>query len=314
MISLALAFFMCLLLSVFFNAAEMAFVSTNKLKLRELSDKGDFPARVVLHLYHYPQRFLTTLLVCNNVVNLAGTAVFTVMLQVYLGIANEWVVTAILAPVLIVFGEMVPKDYGRLQSRQFLLRHSYLLDIISRLFYYPTLLILKAVDFFLGPFGMTTRKSIFVDEEEFHLLIEESAKSGVMTHHEKQLIDTILNFERTHVELVMVGVDKISKVPLTGKVADVKDIARRTGAKMVLIYEEIPTLIVGMIYVFDLLFDENDNQGLKNYLRSPIFLSRKTSVEKAFLTLQQKRQSFAVVTDDHGEVIGAVPIERLLAV
>ncbi|MBI3313135.1 MAG: DUF21 domain-containing protein [Candidatus Omnitrophica bacterium] len=314
MISLALAFFMCLLLSAFFNAAEMAFVSTNKLKLRELSDKGDLPARIVLHLYHYPQRFLTTLLVCNNVVNLAGTAIFTVMLQIYLGIANEWIVTAILAPVLIVFGEMVPKDYGRLQSREFLLRHSYLLDIISRLFYYPTLLILKAVDFFLGPFGVATHKSIFVDEEEFYVLIEESAKSGVVTHHEKQLIDTILNFERTHVEAVMIAVDKVPKVPLVGKIADVKETARRTGSKMVLVYEEIPSLIVGMIYVFDVLFEENSDQVLKNYLRSPIFLSRHTSIEKAFLMLQQKRQSFAVVTDNDGEVIGAVPIERLLAI
>jgi CBS domain containing-hemolysin-like protein len=81
---------------------------------------------------------------------------------------------------------------------------------------------------------------------------------------------------------------------------------------MVLVYEEIPSIIVGMIYVFDLLFEEDEKKGLKNYLRAPIFLPRSTSNEKAFLTLQEKRQSFALVTDMKREVIGAVPIERLL--
>lgn len=314
MIVLILLFVVCLVLSAFFSASEMAFTSTNKLKLRELADKGNKPAQGIMRLYDYPQRFLTAILINNNLANLTATAVLTVALQNYFGIANEWVVTAILAPVLIVFGEMVPKDYGRLQSREFLLRHSTLLGILSRLFHYPILAVLKAVDLFLGPLGAATHKSIFVDEEEFHLLIDESAKSGVVSLHEKQLIDTILNFERIHVESAMIAVDKIPKVPLIGRVGDVKEIARRTGSKMVLVYEEIPTLIVGMLYVFDLLFEERDDQNLKNYLRSPIFLSRTTSIEKAFLTLQQKRQSFAVVTDDDGEVIGAVPIERLLAI
>ena len=152
-----------------------------------------------------------------------------------------------------------------------------------------------------------------MNEEEFRSVIEESTKSGIVAPHEKKLIDTILDFERIHVESVMIPVDKISKVDITAKVGDVKVLARRTHQKMLLVTEEIPTLIVGMIYVFDLLFEKNDEQGLKNYLRSPIFLPRNTSIEKAFLTLQHKRQSFAVVTDAHGEVTGVVPIERLLA-
>ena len=176
------------------------------------------------------------------------------------------------------------------------------------------MVILKGVDFVLRNFKSKPRQSIFVNEEEFRSLIEESTKSGVVAPHEKRLIDTILDFERIHVESVMIPVSKVSNVSITGKVGEVKEIARRTQARMILVYEEIPSLIVGMIYVFDLLFEENDKQGLKNYLRSPIFLPRNTSIEKAFLTLQEKRQSFAVVTDMRREVVGVVPIERLLVV
>ena len=76
--------------------------------------------------------------------------------------------------------------------------------------------------------------------------------------------------------------------------------------------EEIPSIIVGMIYTFDILFEEDANKPLKDFLRAPIFLPNSTSIEKAFLTLKHKRQSYAVVTDARGEAVGAVPIEKLL--
>ena len=90
--------------------------------------------------------------------------------------------------------------------------------------------------------------------------------------------------------------------------------AHQTGSRIILVYEEIPTLVIGMIYVFDLLFDEDESKGLAEFLRSPIFLSRETSLEKAFLTLQERRQSFALVTDARREVVGVVEIEKLAAI
>ena len=106
-------------------------------------------------------------------------------------------------------------------------------------------------------------------------------------------------------------VEKVAKVEIAQPCAAVREIARKTQSRMVLVYEEIPSIIVGMIYVFDTLFEEDEQRPLQSYLRAPIFVPRNMSIEKAFLTLQQKRQSFAVVTDSYGEVIGVVPIERL---
>lgn len=314
MITLAIVFFLCISFSAFFSGAEMAFVSSNKLKLRELADAGSRGAQRILKLHQHPHRFMTTILIANNIVLVSATAIFTIWLNLKFGIENEWLVTAVMAPILIIFAEMVPKDYCRLRSHAFLLKYAGWLDALSSLFHYPTTIILTAVDAFLSPLGTKAApKSIFVDEEEFRSVIEESVKAGIVAPHEKKLIDTILDFERIRVESVMIPVDKVPKVDITAKVGDVKALARRTQQKMVLVTEEIPTLVVGMIYVFDLLFEKDDDLGLKNYLRSPIFLPRNTSIEKAFLALQHKRQSFAVVTDAQGEVIGVVPIERMLA-
>ncbi len=314
MISLIFFFLLACFLSAFFSVAEMAFVSMNRLRFRELADSGNRPAQTMLKLHEHSHQLLTTLLIANNVANITAVSIFTYIFQHYLGIENEWLITAILAPVLLILAETLPKDYGRLRSQSFLLRYAGALRQIARLFYLPTLFILKGVDWLLKPIDPILRKNFFVSEEEFRSLIQESTQSGVVSVHEKKLIDTILDFERIHIESVMIQLSKVPKVPITASVGDVKDLARRTQAKMVLVYEEIPSIIVGMIYVFDLLFEEKDKQGLKDFLRSPIFLPRNTSIEKAFLTLQEKRQSFAAVTDERREVVGVVSIENLLVV
>lgn len=313
MISLPLIFIFCLLASIFFSGAEMAFVSANLIKFRELSDGGSAAAKRSLALLDKPQEYLTVVLVGNNIVNITATAIFTYFLEVQFGISNEWIVAVVMAPLLIIVCETVPKEYTRIHSQDFLMTFSYIMFLLLKITAWPVRLILRGVDLFLGPLGTAIDRSIFVSEKEFRLVIEESAKSGVLANHEKQLIDTIMDFERIKVESVMTPLAKTPTVDITGTVGKVKEIARETQARMVFVSEDLPDLIVGMIYVFDVLFETDEKAGFKKYLRSPVFLSKNTSIEKAFLTLQEKRQSYAAVTNDEGDVIGAVAIEKLFS-
>jgi putative hemolysin len=313
MMTFAVSFILCLMVSSLISMWEMAYVSANRVKIRELADADDSRARKVARVLDYPQHFLTIILISNNIANVGATALVTLLLKDRFGIENEWLVTAIMAPLLIIFCETVPKDFGRLRAQAVLLWFSGILSALLKIFHKPAIFILRGIDFFIGPFAETQHRSIFVSEEEFRLLIEESTRSGVLGQYEKQLIDTILDFERIQVESVMIPVEKVAKVSITDTTDKVKQIAAETHQRMVLVYEEIPSIIVGMVYVFDLLFVEKSGEPLREYLRSPIFLPRNTSIEKAFFTLQQRRQSFAVVTDVHGEVIGVVPIERLFS-
>ena len=311
MISLVILFSSCLVISAFLSAAEMAFVSANKIKFRDLADSGNTAAQRIIRLQDYPQRFLTSILIGNNLVNIIAAATIAYGLEIKFHIKNEWLATAITAPFLIILGETVPKDYGRLRSQSFLLTFAPVLDFLIRILGLPVRIILKGVNWMLSPLGSAKETSIFVSPQEFRLLIEEGVKQGILADHEKRLIDTILDFERIHVNSVMIPVEKVAKVEISETIGRVKEIARQTQSKMLLVYEEIPAIVVGMIYVFDLLFESREDRGLKDYLRAPIFVSKNTSIEKAFLTLQEKRQSFAVVTDEYSEVAGVVPMERL---
>lgn len=312
MISLGVVFILALLLSAFFSGTEMAFISANKLKLREMADAGDRRARYVLGLHRAPQYFLAAILIGNNVVNVTAISICTYLFQEILGWHNEWAVMAVMAPLLIIFAEMVPKDYCRLRAIPFLLGNSFWLKCLQRVFYLPIYILFKVVNLFWPALKKQEGGDIFVNEEEFRSLIEESTHRGVVGAQEEKLILTILDFERTQVHAVMIPAGKVPMVDIRGKIDDAKRIAREKHVSMMLVYEEIPSIVVGMIYVFDILWEEDNTKGLHDFLRAPIFIPESTSIEKAFLTLQQKHQSYAVVTDRSGEVKGVAPIERLL--
>lgn len=312
MIGLLVLFFLSLVASAFFSGAEMAFVSANKLRLREMADAGDKKARFIMQLQQHPNYFLTAILIGNSAVNVTAISIATYIFKEYFGWSSEWAVMLVIAPVLIIFAEMVPKDYGRLNAIPFLLAQTLWLRGLKAVLYGPIILFFKALNFFWPSFQQGVVRDIFVNEEEFRSLIEESTQRGIVGPQEEKLIHTILDFERIQVSSVMVPVGKVPMVDIHSKIENIKQIARETHAHMMLVYEEIPSIVMGMVYVFDILWEAENAQGLHDFLRAPIFISEDASLEKAFLMLQKKRQSYAVVTDRTGNVRGVVPIERLL--
>ncbi len=310
---LLLALGLCLLFSAFFSAAEMAFLSTDRVKLRDEAERGDALARKLLEIFDNAQLFLTAVLIGNNLSHIVAAALLTVFLESRFGITNEWVVTLVLTPVLVVFCETVPKGYGRYRGRAFLAERSGLVLFFWRFFYWPSRFLLAGAEIFLGTYGRAARKNIFVNEDEFRFLIEESVRSGVLEEHEKKFVERILDFERIPIERFLIPAAFVPQVELSQTVKVAKEKAKKTGSKIILVYEEIPSIITGMIYVFDLLFETDEEQGLSRFLRSPIFLPKETPLEKAFLTLQAKRQTFAFVTDPRRDVVGVINIEDLIA-
>lgn len=309
-----IAIIICIILSAFFSGCEMAFVTSSEYALREKADGGSLRARLMLTLKEAPQQFLASILIGNNIINITATALLTYLFEIRYGIANEWVVTATMVPLLLIFGEMLPKDYCRLHGMKVLLGNAPILDAFAKVLHYPSKFVLFGINKFLDLLRIEEEKGIFVSEREFRMVIDESTRSGVIEHHEKQLIDMILDFERIQIKKVMTPIANVPTVELKGNVKKIKTLAKETHSRMVLVYEEEPSIVVGMVYVFDLLFERKENQKLKNYLRSPTFLPENTSVQRAFLILQQRRQSNAVVTDSKGEVVGVVSIETLLSI
>lgn len=311
MIGLLIGFFILLLLAAFLAASEMAFISVHPVRLREQAQKGNRGAKSILKLRSDHQHFLGTILIATNLTHIAATTLMSYLLQSQFEIHSEAVVTLLMIPIMLIFCEVFPKEYARLHSLSFLTREETWLVLLYRILYWPAHAFIKMTEMVFPSFKKKNEK-IFMNEVEFKALVAESEKRGVLDPHERDFVNMILDFERINVRSVMTPLVQIAAVDLRSNIAQVRDVAREKGDRMVLVHEDDPAIVVGVIYVFDVLCKERENGPLNEFLKAPLFISETMSLEEAFQILQRKRQSFALVTDNRYEVIGVVPIENLL--
>jgi len=314
MIAFILLIIVAFLLTGLFAGYEMAYLSCNKLKLRHLADEGDSRAKEAMRFHQNPKRFLTTVLIGNNLMHITIVGVSTLLLKQYFNITEEWIITLILAFPIIIFAETIPKDWFRHRADDFIYTFAPVVGVLNRLLAGLSDNLVRLTDFLIRVTTGRVKQNPMITREEFRYVIEESAKGGVLLEHEKRLIHTILNLSSVQVSDVMVPVVKFPKVALTSKVHDVKEVARRTQTDAVLVYEEIPSIVVGLIHVFDVLFEDDEGQALSHFLKAPLFIPEETSSEKAIFLLQSKHASFAAVINAEREVTGVVRLENLIQV
>ena len=296
----------------FFAGSEMAYLSCNKLRLRHLADEGDRRAQIILRFHRDPKRFLTTILIGTNLMHVTVTGLITFLWATRFPFLSEWLVVPILSLLIIIFAETIPKYWFRHRADDFIYRFAFTLNLLDRLLGGCSKLVMALTDLLLRASAPGAKRSPYVTREEFRYVIEESTKGGVLLAHEKQLIDTILNLGSVRVEELMIPVAKFPKVSLTEPVSRVKEIARLTTSQVVLVYEEIPTLIVGLVYVFDVLFEKDETGSLAGFLKAPFFIDHDVTAEKAILLLQSKHASYGIVIHVNGEVVGVVSLENLI--
>lgn len=312
MITIFIVVLIAFILLGFFAGSEMAYLSCNKLKLRHLTDEGNREAQVVMRFHRDPKRFLTNILVGTNLMHVTVVGLVTYVFEKQFQITQEWVFVALLSLTIVIFAETIPKDWFRHRADDFIYRFAFLLDFLDRLLGGFSRILVALTDFLIETTAPKVKRSPFVTREEFRYVIEESAKGGVLLAHEKQLINTILNLGSIRVEEVMVPVGKFPKVSLTDKVRQVKAEVRGTKTQAVLVYEEIPSLVVGLVHVFDILFEEDEDQPLSRYLKAPLFIPHDSTAERAIFLLQSKHASYGAVINADGEVIGVASLENLI--
>ena len=246
---------------------------------------------------------MTTILIGTNLMHITVAGLVTYILKERLHFDREWVIILVLSFLIIVFAETIPKDWFRHKADDFIYRFAHILNFVDRALSPVSNFLIRFTDYLLQVTSSKTKRSPYVTRDEFRYVIEESAKKGVLHDHEKELINVILNLGSMRVEEVMTPVSKFPKLPLIGKIQDIKEIARKTQTPAVLIYEEIPSIVVGIVYVFDVLFEDNELQSLAKFLKAPLFMAHDTTVEKAIFLLQSRHASFgAVINDDFGSL------------
>lgn len=304
-----------LILSGFFSSAETAFTSLNRLKIKSLADEGSKRAVLVLSLIDQNAKFLSTILIGNNIVNIVASALTTTFAMDYFGSTAIGIATGILTLLVLIFGEITPKTMASIHAEKMAFLYAPIVKVLVILFTPLTFLVsglAKGVMFILR---IDPNKSgQHMTENELLTIVEASAEEGVIEKDEHEMINNVVDFGDTKAKDVMVPAINMTCVEDTVSYDDLIDIFRKDQYSRMPVYHESHDNIVGIIWAKDLLvkYDASKEFKVTDYMREPFFTFESKKTSELMSELKDKYKSMAIVLDEYGITAGLLTIEDLL--
>ncbi|TAK35231.1 MAG: HlyC/CorC family transporter [Chloroflexota bacterium] len=303
-------------LSAFASAAETAFTSLNRLRLRHLLDSGERKAQAVKALLEHPSTFLSTVLVINSL-SIVGAAVLATLLTVkHLSWEWGWAVEVVgMGLVVLIFCEVAPKTIASYKAETIALSLARPLALLALLLK-PLVALLGLLIGALSPlFGKGFGVLPLVTEEELRTLVSVSEEEGIIQEGERDMIDGIFDLEETVVHEIMVPRIDIVAVAVDASLKDVVDLALSLGYSRIPVYKENLDNIIGILYAKDLLrFLRNPGSSfeVEHLLHAAHFVPESKRIDELLREFQQSRVHMAIVVDEYGGTAGLVTLEDLL--
>ena len=303
----------CLVATMFFSAAEMAFIAANRLRLRHLAEEGNRVAAQYLEAFRNPARVLSTAMMGVTVAHIIASSVVTFALIPRFGGAAALVATVVLTPVMLVFGEIIPKAVAREWATSLILRLYRPLAWTSKgLVPFVALantlvtLALRAVG---GPAADTRQ---FVSREELKALLALEPGEASVSTQEAEMIDKIFDLGDTTVREVMVPLVDVVMLPADASSRDAIALIQQRGFSRIPIYGARETDVVGVVTAMDLLNRGAQVRTVTELMRQPNFVPETKRIDDLLREMQKGRNPLAIVVDEYGSATGIVTLEDIV--
>ncbi|RKY37587.1 MAG: hemolysin [Candidatus Omnitrophota bacterium] len=303
--------------SAFFAMTEVAFVSLSKLRLKYLLKQNKKNAKIVQRVAVKMDELITTILISNNFVNIAMSAIGTAIFIYYFG-NNFWVVsfaTIVITLIVLIFGEITPKVFAVKHAEMVCLQSAWILDSLIRILAPIAKIFLKISNSILKVLGETQyKRSPLITEEEIRLMIELGKEEGVLTDVERRMLHRIFEFGDTYVYQVMMPVEKMAAIDINASTHDLLNLITERGHSRIPVYEGSIDNIKGVIYARELLNIWKDKElvVMRDLLHPVYFINQRKRVSELLREFQKIRVYLAIVRDEFHQTIGLVTLEDLI--
>lgn len=302
----------CIIMSAYFSATETAFNSLNRIRLKNMAEKGNKKAKLVLKLLENYDNLLSTILIGNNIVNIACSSLATVLFISLLGNeAGPSVSTAVITVIVLIFGEVSPKSIAKESPETFAMFSAPFLQVLSVILTPFNFLFMqwkKVLTLIIKP---SNDRSI--TEEELLTIVEEAEQEGGIDEQESSLIKSALEFSDLEAVDILTPRIDISAVPSNATKEQIAEIFAETRYSRIPIYEESIDHIVGIIYQKDFHNEVyNTDIPISTIIRPALFIAKNKKINDLLKELQQKKSHIAVVVDEFGGTVGIVTLEDIL--
>ncbi len=310
--------FLLILTSAFFSMTEMAFSATGKVRLKTLVDQKVKGANKALWISDNFDKALTTLLVGNNLSNIALATVSVIFFNgLFQSLENaETIVSLIntffMTTLILIFGEIVPKSIAKANPERMALRMSgilyFLIKVltpITYLFYQLNKRVINRIE---------PESKITVTEDELETIIDTMEEEGSIDEEEASMLQKVLTLSDISVEEIMTPRVDMIAVSMDRSVDYITDIFFKHKYSRIPVYDENPDNIIGILYERDFFTKiiKGQNVSIKKLLKKPLFVPASTKVDALIELLQVENNHMAIVVDEYGGVDGIVTMEDAL--
>ena len=302
----------CIIMSAYFSATETAFSSLNRIRIKNMAEKGNKRAGLVLKLSENYDGLLSTILIGNNIVNIASASLATVIFVKLLGDeAGASISTVVTTIVVLIFGEVSPKSIAKESPEQFAMFSAPFLNAFMVLLT-PANYLFKQWKKLLSVLIRTSGDS-GITEEELLAIVEEAKQDGGIDEQEGSLIKSAIEF--TELEAMDIATPRVdvTGIPVDADKEEIAAVFGETGYSRLPVYKDKIDDIIGIIYQKDFY-----NQvyrgvcGVEAIVRPALYVAKSKKINVLLKELQKNKMHIAVVIDEFGGTMGIVTLEDIL--
>ena len=304
---------LAVLVTAFFSAAEMSFIAANRVRLRHLAEAGNRTAARYLEAFRHPERLLSTAMMGVTIAHITASSLATWALLPLAGSMAALLVTVALTPLMLIFGEVIPKAVAREWATAFILRLFGLVGLTSRLLAPLTWAANAVVSGALAVLGRRrTNTRQFVSREELKLLLQMEPEEADVTVSEAEMIDKIFDLGDTAVREVMVPLVDVVALPDGAPPEEAIRLIAERGFSRIPVYTDRVLNIVGVVTAMDLLRRGADGPDLAALMRPATYVPETKRIDDLLREMQKARLQLAVVVDEYGGAVGIVTVEDIV--
>lgn len=301
--------------SAFFSSTETAYSAASKIRLKSYADGGSKKAKRAYKNSESYDKALSTILVGNNIVNIAASSLATIFFISFFGEANGTILsTVVLTVIILIFGEVLPKNIAMENSERMAMSSSGILHFLMVIFTPITFLLLKLNFFVKRIAGKGKEKGPTVTEDELKYIVESIEDEGVLEEQESELVQSALEFdEKTADDILTPRVD-MTAINIDDDPEKIKETILSERYSRIPVYKESIDNIIGVLHTRDYLemLLKTQYPDLYSLIQPAYFIYRSRKLSSVLADFKYKRNHLAVVTDDYGGTLGIVTMEDLL--
>lgn len=299
--------------SSFFSATETALNSANRIRLKNMADNGSRAAQRTLDILAKYDKALTTILIGNNIVNIACSSIATILAIALVGEQyGSLVSTIVVTLVVLIFGEVMPKSLAKDHAEQFAMLSSGVISFLMLIFtpFSAFFILLKngMAKLFRG------NDTVSMTEEELKVMIDEIEDEGVLEKQESNLVRSALEFDEITVDEIITPRVRITAVEIGENTEEVRRKFLKEEYSRMPVYEKTLDNIVGIITEKEFFkqYEKNKDFTVRSIMQETLYLPQMQKLSEVFRTMQKQKCHMSVVLDQHGGTLGIVTMEDIL--